>query len=580
MEAKKLNLSYLPADPTPKVKKAKGGKFVAYGTKNDYPDYLEELAKSSPTHGTLVKSKARMVYGNGLKGRGDTNIKIKKFSLNNTLRSAVYDYEKHDGFYLEIILTNKGNIGEVNHVPFKHVRPAEKEDGEIKGYWYNENWKKERDSEYVPAFSKDSKEVRQFLFVGLLDGYFPTPNYVSATNYIELERALSTYFLMHVKNGLHPGFMLVFKQGEPDETAKATMRAQVEKQLMGEENTNKFFIVYVEDDESPPEFVPIEISDPSDQYRTLDEIAPEKIMIAHAVVSPMIFGLKNNTGLGNNAEELETAYNLFNITYANPRRKEIEEGIDPLLSSLGIVADFSWSNPFDVVEEEQEMTQLSKPNHDEWLDFLKDKGENPNEWEGEWELFEEDVCTDHETEALVRKNIERQLKLMKFASADDANPEDSSEWGDAGLYKLRYLYTRAKASESGSTRPFCQTMETLGNQGVLFRYEDIALGNPGSLSDTGENSGFAPKGESVYDIFLYKGGVNCHHIWKRQIYFRKRGPNGQFLPKSETPELENDQKVGNVPYVPQKGEEGRPEIDKPNGGRLNFIKQIRDGLGW
>jgi len=156
---------------------------------------------------------------------------------------------------------------------------------------------------------------------------------------------------------------------------------------------------------------------------------------------------------------------------------------------------------------------------------------------------------------------------MQLASADDANPTDKSKWGDAGLYKLRYVYKRRKASNN--SREFCKVMEKLGNQEVVFRYEDIALGQAGSMSERGENKQLSPKGKSKYDIFLYKGGAYCHHYWARRIYFRKRD-KGRFLPKSKTDSMENDKRVANVPYVPQKGEEAIAPINTPNKGRLNF----------
>ena len=35
--------------------------------------------------------------------------------------------------------------------------------------------------------------------------------------------------------------------------------------------------------------------------------AREKIMLGHGIVSPILLGIKDNTGFGNNAEELRTA---------------------------------------------------------------------------------------------------------------------------------------------------------------------------------------------------------------------------------------------------------------------------------
>ena len=32
------------------------------------------------------------------------------------------------------------------------------------------------------------------------------------------------------------------------------------------------------------------------------------------------------------------------------------------------------------------------------------------------------------------------------------------------------------------------------------------------------NRGWGPKGAATYSIWLWKGGGNCHHYWKRQIW--------------------------------------------------------------
>jgi hypothetical protein len=32
------------------------------------------------------------------------------------------------------------------------------------------------------------------------------------------------------------------------------------------------------------------------------------------------------------------------------------------------------------------------------------------------------------------------------------------------------------------------------------------------------NAGWGPRGAATYDIWLYKGGGNCHHYWVRKTY--------------------------------------------------------------
>ena len=48
---------------------------------------------------------------------------------------------------------------------------------------------------------------------------------------------------------------------------------------------------------------------------------------------------------------------------------------------------------------------------------------------------------------------------------------------------------------------------------LLYRSEDIDR-----MSADGVNSEFAPAGKSSYDIKIWKGGVYCHHAFKRQIF--------------------------------------------------------------
>jgi hypothetical protein len=51
---------------------------------------------------------------------------------------------------------------------------------------------------------------------------------------------------------------------------------------------------------------PVQLSDAADQYQFLSTEATQKLMVAHRIVSPMLLGIKDNTGLGNNADELKT----------------------------------------------------------------------------------------------------------------------------------------------------------------------------------------------------------------------------------------------------------------------------------
>jgi hypothetical protein len=78
---------------------------------------------------------------------------------------------------------------------------------------------------------------------------------------------------------------------------------------------------------------------------------------------------------------------------------------------------------------------------------------------------------------------------------------------DNPLFRIRYEYVGNQNPE----REFCQKMMSAG---LLYRYEDLD-------KEASYNAGFGIKGASNYNLFLYKGGVNCKHWWMRKIYYKK-----------------------------------------------------------
>ena len=64
-----------------------------------------------------------------------------------------------------------------------------------------------------------------------------------------------------------------------------------------------------------------------------------KVMVSHRIVSPMLVGIKDNSGLGNNAEELQTASVLMDNTVIRPMQVTILDEIEKILEYNGIELD-------------------------------------------------------------------------------------------------------------------------------------------------------------------------------------------------------------------------------------------------
>jgi|LakMenEpi03Aug12_release.lakeMendotaPanAssembly.Ray.scaffolds.fasta_scaffold215851_1 hypothetical protein len=113
----------------------------------------------------------------------------------------------------------------------------------------------------------------------------------------------------------------------------------------------------------------------------------------------------------------------------------------------------------------------------------------------------------------VLMNAQAQVEL---AQAIDANPDAISEQ-DNELFKVRYKYS--PSGTSLNSRDFCIRMTTAD---LVYRKEDI-------LTAGSVNPGFGPNGSDYYNLFKYKGGVNCRHAWLRQIYLNKNNATGMTL---------------------------------------------------
>ena len=166
------------------------------------------------------------------------------------------------------------------------------------------------------------------------------------------------------------------------------------------------------------------------------------------------------------------------------------------------------------------------------LDHLK--GEIVNEeWEEVDELDSENTdLTDEEWAALCIKENKSLLTKLKD-EIYSTNNGSAFSYLDSKNYKIRYRYavgSRKALKKGNKSRKFCQNMMRLSNSGIVYRLEDIDR-----ASREGVNMQLGHKGQP-YDLFKYKGGVYCRHIWKKVLYRLKKNtePSGDLLDYKKT----------------------------------------------
>lgn len=554
--------------PTEAIEKENRQGWIDYGDNNLYPQYLINLYYNSPIHNALTNSIAFMI-----EGQGTGTI------LDSALQGISFDLKLQGAFVAEVIWSmDFTRVVKINHLPFENCRLAyDKEEEEITGVWYSRDWKNSRSKkgkpEFIPAFnpSMAQEQPRQVIYAhGMMAGssYYPKPDYFGALNYIELSHQMGMYHVNNILNGLFPSFIINFLNGIPQKEEREAIRREWEERLSGASNAGKFLMTFNEDPARTPDIQAFPLSDADKQYQFLSEETAKQIMVGHRVVSPLIHGIRESNGFGSNKDEMLVGLEIFNNQVIKPYQRIITNTFAPI---LGSDLKIEMNNVFDdvtvVVEPTVQTAELKKKvvaNADNdfsdeegrtWIDILKEKAEYIDL--DEWQLVSEEDVTEPEKE--LQYTSEFFAKRNKMPSMSDAQGEKESKWGDTGLYKLRYAYSQ---NISENSREFCREMVQMSQLGAIFRYEDIE-----AMSKAGVNKAFAPAGAQNYSLFRFVGGCFCHHFWKRLIYIRKRDSKGRILPNDG---LNNDKRVGNNPYVPQKGIEGTAPINRPDRGSLKY----------
>jgi hypothetical protein len=588
-----IKLIELASYTTPAIVENKNKEWVEYGEDNNYYQYLIDLYYGSPTNNAAIKGIADLIYGDGLEVvKADRHLAgyldLKKVFHTECLRNCAMDLKMLGQYAIQLVKSkDKKRYVSAYHFPVQTLRPERcNEDGEIEGYYFAADWsklKRGQKPKRFAAFGFDDSANECMLVVkpySTGNYYFAPVDYQGGTQYANLEIEIANFHINNIKNGMAPSMLINFNNGQPPAEVKDMIEAQIMNKFSGSSNAGKFILSFNDNAESKADITPVQLSDAHNQYQFLSTESSSKIMMAHRITSPMLLGIKDNTGFGNNAEELKTASTLFDNTVIRPFQRLLIEGVQKIMNYNGYNLDvyFKTLQPLEFTDlsgkvmdaetTEKEygfkklVPEFTAEAESEWLDYLKDKGEVVGE---EFELIDESPVMDADAEA-------KQYNFFKRF----AEPEEKSK-DDKGVYLIRYRY--APMSNKANSRVFCRDMVANAKLGVVYRREDID-----KMGDEGINGQFAPSGKSNYSIWKYKGGVNCNHQWYRLSYMRKRkGSGGAFLPLTpEEKELglreieENYKRVSNqsadsagVPFNPPSWDIASTKtIDLPNKGSL------------
>ena len=579
---------------SPEIVENKNKEWIEFGADNDYFKFLIDRYNGSATNNACINSISQLIFGRGLDAtdsarRPGQYARMISLFKKDDVRKFAYDLKLTGQCAMQVIYSkDKKSIEKVEHIPIETLR-AEKcsaDDKQVQAYYYHADWVNIKPSDKplrIPAFGvSDSPKPIEILYVkpyvaGMY--YYSTPDYQGGLQYAELEEEVSNYHINNIQNGLAPSMLISMNNGVPDEEQQRLVENKIKQKFSGSSNAGKFILAFNDDKESAATIEAVQLSDAHNQYQFLSDESQKKIMVAHRIVSPMLLGIKDSTGFGNNAEELETASILMNNTVIIPFQELLTDAFDKILAfnNISLNLYFKTLQPLQFIDlenvkdsetrEEETGVKMSKQLKIE--DFGEDEDlEN-------WELIDErKVDYDAEDELneelnkLNNPKLSMLSKMYNFVTTGTARPNSKSEQdgeNEEGVqFRVRYQY--APLSYSANSREFCKEMV---KKSKIYRKEDIDR-----MSTMPVNKGWGPSGADTYDIWLHKGGGSCRHFWMRKTYkAKKKGIKPSVGNPNAEVSVNKAKKEGFKPKVNPKEVAKRPRDMKGRGfldGRGNW----------
>ena len=329
---------------SPEILEVKNRDWVQYGADNNYFQFLIDRYNGSPTNNACVNGISQQIFGKGLNAT-DSSSKPGQYAQMITLlkpemvQKVCYDLKLMGQAAIQVVYNKaRTKISVCEHFPIETLR-AEKanEDGEIEGYYYWNDWQSIKPSDKplrIPAFGTSKENIEIYYIKPYKAGfyYYSPVDYQGSLQYCELEEEISNYHLNNIMQGLAPSMLINFNNGTPNQEQRELIEQRIAQKFSGSSNAGKFILAFNDNKESQAEITPVQLSDASQQYEFLSSESQSKILVGHRVVSPMLLGIKDKTGLGNNADEIKTASLLMDNTVIRPFQELLIGAFDKLLA--------------------------------------------------------------------------------------------------------------------------------------------------------------------------------------------------------------------------------------------------------
>lgn len=331
--------------PESAIETPRRGAPITWGRDNNYPQYLENLTKISPSHSTVIEKYINLISGGGWGYDTDNSSLVEFFNnsddsindLNDLLIQMSRETIIYGGVCLKIYWNRtKTQVSRIEVIPNKWLRfitPDTLRVEDISEIAVCEDWvnKSRFPIDVYTKFDPSSEEKIQWYWIGDKTTFYPQPKYLCAEAEIITEGKISKYYLRTISNGFAMGKLITFVDGVPDEETRQDLIHDFKANLESEERAGTNLFWFADSKEQVPIIQSVQEDNLDKKYQDLLDKLEKNIMKAHGIINPALYGIRVQSGLGSGKELIDSLAIEQAVNIA-PIQKEFSDHMNYLLS--------------------------------------------------------------------------------------------------------------------------------------------------------------------------------------------------------------------------------------------------------
>lgn len=355
---------------------------------DDFYFAITQTFSTSTTHAACIEGICDLIFGKGLYSKNEGfNTILSKLIPQEETKKVTFDLKLYGNAAYQVYWNDEHTkIIKMYHIPIQTLR-AEKlyDKPKIQNYYYCIDWldhKAQRNKKKIPAFGTSNEGMEILCIKNYTPGkyYYSLPDWMAAFQFAESEAELSNLHINNISNGFLPAVMINMNNGIPAPEERDTIEDLIVRKFTGTSNAGRFMISFNDDPANKPTVDTINIENLHEKYRYVAEYAQDRILVAHRVTSPLLFGIRTaNNGFSSQSEEMKTAYSILSTMTITPFQNLITNILGYALGKGGYENSelyFEQLTPLVILSTTAEETGQSV---NEVQEDINEAAENPNE---------------------------------------------------------------------------------------------------------------------------------------------------------------------------------------------------------